>query len=473
MAEQHEGFARFPREFARLNDDQKGELAWRSTMRLLPFGLRFFHPHQSLAILRQLLAAHLLIAGRVQDNILRLAVDAPVAPFGDWYRRSGSPYLDAAASRTGKALLKMDKGGAFAAIRTVIDTLGMPGKVAEGHFVLHDIRQITDRATQPWLPCPSDLPKVLPLLYRHTSGAFPPGEGQPLHPFWQEWYRRTVTGQPLNWDLLTAVARIDDALWRQGGAALEARIDALLEDQALVATENGERVEINPETGKLRLVTDKTLPDDIQDQVRRSMIRASQIFAGASSQSYGALTTDLDMLRHEAADNECAAIGLYDACNSARLRLQQHMALGNCPTAQQDPLFNDYQRRLGLCEADILGWDSRAGQIVARRAALPVAAALSLPPDQTRAVVAAALPLAEGRLAQSLQGDTALATDPDMPAELREVAARRLLGRLLRVTKALAVMGSGFVIGVRLITGTAEYLAAIILFADQIRTLGF
>lgn len=85
--------------------------------------------------------------------------------------------------------------------------------------------------------------------------------------FWIRWYEAALAGEPLtsdwtsHWQLLTEIALIPDADWDQGAehiagliAAIEARF-ALPEDMMLArALPLAESVEINPESGKFRVV---------------------------------------------------------------------------------------------------------------------------------------------------------------------------------------------------------------------------
>lgn len=66
-------------------------------------------------------------------------------------------------------------------------------------------------------PLASEWQKSQPIL-RNTPG----GE------FWIDWYQRTLGGRPQNWPLLRDVALIDDALWKQGGEALDSEIRRLV-----------------------------------------------------------------------------------------------------------------------------------------------------------------------------------------------------------------------------------------------------
>ncbi|AUH34042.1 hypothetical protein CUV01_12130 [Paracoccus tegillarcae] len=46
--------------------------------------------------------------------------------------------------------------------------------------------------------------------------------------FWIDWYQRTLDGRPQNWPLLRDVALIDNALWDEGGEALDREIKRLV-----------------------------------------------------------------------------------------------------------------------------------------------------------------------------------------------------------------------------------------------------
>ncbi|WP_299845489.1 hypothetical protein [uncultured Paracoccus sp.] len=282
--------------------------------------------------------------------------------------------------------------------------------------------------------------------------------------FWVDWYQKALDGRPQNWPLLRDVAMIEEALWHEGGEALDRRIGDIRRDHALRATANGEQIEVNPQTGKLRLIPDAQLPEDMASYVRRKMLKAVQVFDGEGGQAYGALAADLTMLRRAVEDAGNLPVELFDACAAATRRLHVRIEAGECPSADQDALIEDYRSRLREAGADILGSDLETRQVLERRAVIADNDALIDAGAAIEEVVQVIEPLLEGRLAEVLPEDAAAATDPATPAEERAAASFRLAGRLLRVEQVLRFgkdIGKGFAAGNSLIAKAGGYLKAI------------
>ncbi len=89
-------------------------------------------------------------------------------------------------------------------------------------------------------------------------------EDDPVWGFWVKWYAAMWHGAPLDWDLQTQIALIDDTIWEQGPEAVANKIreieDAYWEERLPQA----EQLTQNPETGKFSA---KPLPFDGQQAV--------------------------------------------------------------------------------------------------------------------------------------------------------------------------------------------------------------
>lgn len=275
--------------------------------------------------------------------------------------------------------------------------------------------------------------------------------------FWIDWYQRALNGRPQNWPLLRDVALIDDALWKEGGEALDVRIRELREHHALAATANAERIEWNPDTGKLRLVSDTDWPEGDANYARRKITRAIEVFNDQPGQGYGALDADRAMLRRAVDDAGNLPVELYDACSSATRRLEVRIQNGECPSAEQDALIADYRNRLREAAVDILASDAEAAKVLERRAAITGNDALIEGRETILEVVEAAGPLLEGRLANTLPQDAEIATRRDAPPEDRAAASFLISGRLLRIKQVC----KGFSIGTRGVVRSADFLRAI------------
>lgn len=141
-----------------------------------------------------------------------------------------------AASSLCKALLDdgKSKGEAWLIGRILLASTGM-GNLPEGHAMLEDIRQIKSKSTDKWkVVAPLALPSTLMSEPIYTSSGMRLEEERPLHPFWTDWYQRTLEGRPQNWDMLRDVALIDNTLWEGGGEALDRAISFTVERHRLL-----------------------------------------------------------------------------------------------------------------------------------------------------------------------------------------------------------------------------------------------
>lgn len=288
--------------------------------------------------------------------------------------------------------------------------------------------------------------------------------------FWIDWYQRALDGRPQNWPLLRDVALIDNALWAEGGDALDKAINGVRQEHALAATANAETVEPNPDTGKLRIVPASQMPDSVATYARRKILGAARIFDGEPDQAYGGLSPDLAMLRAAVEDADNLPVELLDACASATRRLVVRIETGDCPSAEQDPLIADYRHRLRDVGADILASDPETRNVLERRATITGNDALIENAEEIGEVVKAVEPLLESRLAGALPVDAQTATDPDANPEDRAAASFRLAGRILRIERALPLardVCAGFAAGNAGLVGVAGYLQAMEFFATS------
>lgn len=341
-----------------------------------------------------------------------------------------------------------------AAISTVTHAIAAAGRASLWSSIETDVHQLTQGTDLTgWR-----LWKEHNELGFYWDKATPFLRAAPGGEFWVEWYQRVLRGDPQNWPMLRDVALIDEAFWRQGGDALAARIIEIRVAYANSATANGERIEPNPLTGKLRLIPDTQLAEDVAVRVRRKIIKAVEIFDDQSSQIYSALAPDLTVLRHAVADAGNLPVELFDACASAINRLAVRIQNEECPSADRDALICDYRKHLRDAGGDILGSDEETRKVLERRATVIGNDALLNERKAILETVAAVMPLLEGRLAETLPQDAELATNPEFLAELRTVPSFRFSGRLLRIVREI---GKGFVAGSGATVSIGSYFQAI------------
>jgi hypothetical protein len=251
--------------------------------------------------------------------------------------------------------------------------------------------------------------------------------------FWLRWYEAALQGHHLNLELEHDIALIPSEDWEKGPDHIATLIDALEMKHALAATDNAERIELNPETGKLRLVPETELPDDIAAYARRKIARAVNLFGDQPENQYSALTPDLKMLRDAVEDAANLPVELFDACASASRRLGLRAKGGECPEPEKDPLLQDYLQRIREAGADILSHDPKTQQVLERRNAILGNNALIEERETVIAAVEQITPLTEGRLNTALATDAETATNPNAPDEERKVASFKLVSRVLGI----------------------------------------
>lgn len=300
--------------------------------------------------------------------------------------------------------------------------------------------------------------------FRFAFGRFRSNwEADPAFSFWLRWWDGVVSGRPLPWDLQEKVALIAPEVWDQGAAAVAAEIETFRKELAFAKTENAEHIEINPKTGRLRLVPDGALPDDIAVYARRKMGKALSLFDDAPANQYTGLSPALSVLRTALEDAANLPVELFDACASASRLVVALGRQGNCPSPEQDPLVQDFLTRVREAGADILANDPKTREVLERRNAIVGNDALI---DGRKIIVQLAVEIAalsEGRLATALPDDAWVATDPNANPEERKVASVKIAGRLLRIGKlAFWIVGGtgGAIIGTQKVLEAIPAIAA-------------
>jgi hypothetical protein len=259
--------------------------------------------------------------------------------------------------------------------------------------------------------------------------------------FWLRWYEAALEGRALNPELERDIALIPNDDWEKDPAHIAGLIAALEAKYAKTATNNGERVEFNPETGKVFLVPETDLPDDIATYARRKITRAVQLFGQNPENQYTAIAPDLAMLREAVEDAANLPIEIFDACASASRRLNVRASAGECAFPEKDPLLQDYLQRIREAGADILANDPKTQGVLSRRNEILGNNALIDVKDAAIGASEKLASLSEGLLATSLPRDAALSTNENVPIEERRAASFKLSSRVLRIGAIIAATG--------------------------------
>lgn len=453
-------FTRLQRELAELTGPQRAELEWRSMMRLMQVAQTFVTAPGLVDILRRLLLARLFMDRQIDASAVRAVAAQPVRNIRATSYSGRQTGVSGDATQFLTYLISKDAHFG-SATREAAAQRDLGVHVRDGDPVLNDIRQIKSGVREQWQNLP-------PLTFENMPQYIVAGEGnQPLytrgsvHPFWADWYRQVIDGRPPNDPLLRDVALIDDAIWQAGGDALDGAIDGVLQAHALAATANGEAVELNPETGKLRLVPASDLPDDMAAYARRKILKAVNEFEQPLPQAYSALAPDLKMLRRAVEDAGNLPVELYDVCASALARLARRAQQQECPAVESDAQLEDYRKRLREVGFDILGSDAEARRVLEMRRAIEGNDALIEGRDDVLELVEKLEPALEGHLANALPEDAAIATNAQSAPSERAIASFRLSSRLLRIILFAKDVGAGVVITYKVIEHVSGFVQSI------------
>lgn len=133
--------------------------------------------------------------------------------------------------------------------------------------------------------------------------------------FWIDWYQRALDGRPQNWPLLRDVALIDNALWEQGGEALDRKIASLVEEHRSADAASGPPNSGN--TGEASADWSIEQPDELNaaiddalsqlprpekatvDAIKKAVSRNRKLLPGSFDALEGLLLIELDRLRQK------------------------------------------------------------------------------------------------------------------------------------------------------------------------------
>jgi hypothetical protein len=260
--------------------------------------------------------------------------------------------------------------------------------------------------------------------------------------FWEKWWDGVISGDmPFPPELLRDVALIEDGIWQAGPKAVAEAIDKLITARALAMTDNGESVEINPDTGKLRLVGADTLPPDIDRYARRKMAKALALFEGELSNQYRPLDAPLRVIRAALGDTENLPNELFDACASASRMTAILVETQSIPAPDQDPLIGEFVASLRETAADILAADTNTQDILTKRKAVMGSDALIAHAGDINIVVGQIVVISEGALQRLLPENADAALNPKAHPDDRNIGAYKLASRLLRVHRIIRELG--------------------------------
>jgi hypothetical protein len=272
-------------------------------------------------------------------------------------------------------------------------------------------------------------------------------EAAPGHAFWIRWYDAILAGRPLtgdwdsHWQLMHNIALIVPEDWGEGKEPDAFRVAGIIEGlckpYALNKTRSNEAVELNPETGLLRLVPVVPLEEGFHRYIRRKLTKALRVFGDHPGNEHTAILPELTLLRDAIEDAENLPVELYDACTSITTRVAARIDEGSLPPEAKDPLIADFLKHIREAGAEIFSEDEETQKALARRNKVAPSDALL---NESEAVQEVAEVIAEnsepGPLAR--MGETAAEVlDPTASAEEQHALRFKFVSRLLRGMGAL------------------------------------
>jgi len=183
------------------------------------------------------------------EKAAAFAADSAAAAFAassaDFYATSAAFYATVAAASAASALYPARSAAFYATARSasVLSAAFRDVELGRASSVADVFQQVL------W---PEAIPDQALLADRQAFAALPDPEGH--WTFWKQWYAGMLAGEPMDWDLQLQVALIDEAIWDAGVEAVAQEIERIEARFLIDKAPLSETVELNPETGKFRVV---------------------------------------------------------------------------------------------------------------------------------------------------------------------------------------------------------------------------
>lgn len=253
----------------------------------------------------------------------------------------------------------------------------------------------------------------------------------PVWDFWLGFWEKAKRGETPPWEMLLEIAEIPEEDWDAGPVRIAELIAGIELDFAEKATLLGEKVDLNPETGKI-FVSDHG-PDNTR-RLESCVLKLKEIEALVSQyDNYkGMLRAELFLIRRAMEHHPTNPVILHNNAKSARRVLAANVASGVCLSFEQEPV-------LGLLDTTLLDvqtvMEDEPSVVEARGSEADVSQVLASKEIQ-ETIVAVAKEIAEhaeGRLEVELVEDAEIVADTSNPEALKEAAAKSFASRSIRV----------------------------------------
>ncbi|WP_375267387.1 hypothetical protein [Planktotalea sp.] len=257
---------------------------------------------------------------------------------------------------------------------------------------------------------------------------------------WRFWARRwtgATRAEPLNWDLQTKVALIEDEEWAQGPEHIARVIGGIETEFAVERTKLGETLDVNPETGLLYLSDDQCDKATVCAAASAKLNKMDEMLSQYDNY-VGALRGELFLIRRAVAHHSTNPIILHNNAKAARRLLAGNVANGNCPSLASEPVLELFDATLLDVQMSLQDEPS----VVEANAHRPEFSEIANDAEVQRLARDAAREIAEnaeGRLAIEIVEDAEIVADASQSEVLRAASADALASRSLRVWVAARV----------------------------------
>ena len=278
--------------------------------------------------------------------------------------------------------------------------------------------------------------------------------------FWVRWYDSVLAGQPLSCDMLFEILRVPSEDWRKESTHVNGLIAAIEEEFLSKSTPQAERVELNPETSRFRVVPErmsqKALYSNILETIIDGMsdLRSNPAFDNALSAISPVFETILDRTFTKYSESPQR---VHDDFIKARKRIQKLVDVGELsPNDEVLEFIEDLDRSAAHIRANM----PQVRESMAALANLRLAEASEEQLEAIDAGVEAFADISEPELAEQIREDSMslLNASRDIPAgappvqapdEAARLASRMIAGKRILTSKNALEAAGGLGVGYR------------------------
>ncbi|MBS1303817.1 hypothetical protein [Loktanella sp. SALINAS62] len=262
--------------------------------------------------------------------------------------------------------------------------------------------------------------------------------------FWIAWYERVLSGRDfLAADMAEVLSTLGKDDWDKGPAHINPMFDGVLglyraqdADQIIAATPLGEDVTYDEENAVLVLRATDTIEQDYLVDVLGQISSACRLFESSDvARNSFPLTTELRILDEAQTIHRDRPVLILKDVSRVLTRLAKKIAIGDCPSADQDAEIGDFQEILENVQLDLIGLSPEIrAYYQATRPAVPEGD-VSLIAEGARAIAQSG----DEALAEALTTEAAIIEDTEEDEVARRNALYRIAGLTARCYRAVRV----------------------------------